>query len=355
MSVAPPDHRETPSDGPLVSVCVPTFNYGRFLPRCIESVLGQTMSEWELIIADDCSTDDTIGVIERYAAAEPRIRVIRNERNLGMNGNIRRVAQFARGRYLKILCADDWLAPECLRTLSDLMERHPDVGLAVSAEVHTDADGMPLFIQFIFGHPAGYGVFPGSVMLDRMARDGTGFGGNSSFFIRRTAYDAAGGYDAGVRYAADYDLGARLCRIAGYLHTDTPLFFGRSHEVASSLTDPLKLLDVLDWFEVPAKVFAPRPLLSLDWRRYFRVTTYLTAHYLVNVALQLLRLNGDYAWRLLRILLRKGNFIGGIPYLLLYIPARLYRRITGTNRPRRLPVSQQLHAGSRTVVSPTYG
>ncbi len=77
---------------PLVSVCVPTYNYGRFLPDCIESVLEQTLDDWELVLCDDCSTDDTEEVVRSYVERDSRVRYVRNERRLGMNGNLKRTA-----------------------------------------------------------------------------------------------------------------------------------------------------------------------------------------------------------------------------------------------------------------------
>jgi len=107
-------------NAPRVSVCVPTFNYARFLPDCIESVLQQTMADWELVITDDCSTDGTDTIVERYAKADPRVRYIRNEQRLGMSANLKRACDLGRGEYLKVLCSDDWLAPRCLEVLSAL-------------------------------------------------------------------------------------------------------------------------------------------------------------------------------------------------------------------------------------------
>jgi hypothetical protein len=182
---------------PLVSVCVPTYNYARFLPDCIESVQHQTFSDWELVITDDCSDDATRELVRRYAQSEPRIRYMVNERRLGMNANLQRAANSGRGRYLKILCADDWLGSRCLAVMFRLMEEHPNVVLATSAEIHTDQIGRPLRQQFLFGKPLS--IISGSRMLERMARM-QGFGGNSSFFIRRSAYQEVGGYDPAVLY-----------------------------------------------------------------------------------------------------------------------------------------------------------
>jgi glycosyltransferase involved in cell wall biosynthesis len=319
---------------PLVSVCVPTYNYGRFLPDCIESVLDQTLSNWELVITDDCSTDDTESVVGKYSAADSRIRYLRNATRLGMHGNLKRAADSGRGRYLKILCADDWLAPRCLEVLCDLLTAHPLAVLATCAEIHTNASGTPLFVQFLFGRPTT--VISGQQMLDSMAK-GDAFGGNSSFLMRSSAYHQLGGFDVELLYAGDYDLAARLCRLGDYVHTDEPLFYGRSHGESSSSLNPKKLFDVMDSFAIPDKVFRPRHFLGHEWRRYHRLTALLTARYLVTFCLEFMRGNRTYARSLGKVVRRHGNFGFGIPYLPVHAAARFYRRITHKNSPARRP------------------
>jgi len=314
---------------PLVSVCVPTYNYGRFLPDCIESVLDQTLSDWELVITDDASNDSTEEIVNSYAAVHPRIRYLCNAQRLGMSANLKRATESARGRYLKMLCADDWLAPRCLEVLCGLMEQYPGVVLATSAEIHTGPAGVPRCVQFLFGKPVS--LIRGDVMLDRMAK-GFGFGGNSSFLIPHSAYREVGGYDPELLYAGDYDLAARLCQIGDYIHTDEALFYGREHPEASSSVDPGKLLDVQDWFAIPAKVFSPRSVMSKNWRRYQGLTALLTARYLVTVVTQWLRGRRAYARGLVEQLRHHGNFAFGLAYLPLHALGRFYQRITRKKR-----------------------
>jgi glycosyltransferase involved in cell wall biosynthesis len=339
---------------PLVSVCVPSYNYGRFLPDCIESVLDQTHSDWELVITDDCSADSTEEIVNRYAAMDPRIRYQRNAQRLGMNANLKRAAEFARGRYLKMLCADDWIAPRCLEVLCGLMEQHPRVVLATSAEIHTDSAGVPQCVQFLFGRSVS--LIRGEVMLDRMA-EGLGFGGNSSFLIRRSAYSEAGGYDSTLSYAGDYDLAARLCQIGDYIHTDEPLFYGREHPDASSSVDPGKLLDVHDWFAIPAKVFSPRSVMSRNWCRYNRLTALLTARYLITVTTQFLRGRRVYARGLVHQLRHDGNFLLGLAYLPIHAAGRFYHRARGSTGFLKAPtepwmgIPSRLHVRERGQVS----
>jgi glycosyltransferase involved in cell wall biosynthesis len=315
-------------------VCVPTYNYGRFLTDCIESVLQQDFADFELVITDDNSTDGTAELAARFAAEDARVRYIKNERRLGMNGNIKRAADLARGRYIKMLCADDWIAPRCLGRMVELMDRHPSAALGTSACILAEEDGRATEVQFLYGEPVS--LIPGDEMLERMAR-GEGFGGNSSFFIRAESYKNVGGYDGSIPYAADYHLAARLCQIGDYLHTDDPLFYGRRQAAASSLTDPAKLLDVPDWFNIPEKVFRPRPLGSRSWRRYQQLSGLLTARYITQLGLEYARGHREYAGALQKVLAREGNFLVGVPLIPLHIALRIARRVTGKNRPVSRP------------------
>ena len=304
-------------EGPLISVCVPTYNYARFLPDCIESVISQTFSDWELVITDDCSDDGTAEVVARYAALDSRIRYILNERRLGMHGNMQRAVEA--GRYRKILCADDWIAPRCLEVLFNLMEENPNVVLATCAEIHTDEVGRPLRQQFLFGKPLS--IISGGAMLDRMVA-GEGYGGNSSFFIRASAFRQTGGFDLSLLYAGDWDLGARLCRIGDYLHTDEPLFYGRTQPASSSSVNPKKLWDVIDYFTVPEKIFRPRKFMNLEWRRYYQNLMRTTARYLVNIPIHYLRGDRQYARNLAKIVWQQGN----LPLGFLYLPVQTLKR-----------------------------
>src|SRR3974377_931912 len=95
---------------PKVSVLVPTYNYARYLPEAIESVLEQDFQDFEVLISDDCSTDGSAEVIARYAAKDSRIRFKIHPANLGMVENWNWCLSEARGDYIKFLFGDDRLA-----------------------------------------------------------------------------------------------------------------------------------------------------------------------------------------------------------------------------------------------------
>ncbi len=99
---------------PLVSVCVPLYNGSEYLEECLSSVASQDFVDFEVLIVDDCSTDDGPDIARRWIARDPRFRLIVNEKNLGLVGNWNRCIELARGEWVKFLFQDDLVAPQCL-------------------------------------------------------------------------------------------------------------------------------------------------------------------------------------------------------------------------------------------------
>jgi glycosyltransferase involved in cell wall biosynthesis len=106
-----PGNGSTPGT-PLVSVAMPVYNGARFVGAAIESVLAQTFTDFEVVIVDDHSTDDSASIISRFN--DPRIRIFHNETNLGMAGNWNRSVTLTRGRYVTMFHQDDRMLPENL-------------------------------------------------------------------------------------------------------------------------------------------------------------------------------------------------------------------------------------------------
>lgn len=123
-----------PDDQPLVAVLTPVYNGEKYLAECIESVLSQTYSHWEYIIVNNCSTDGTLGIAQAYADRDSRIRVHNNDRFLGVIQNHNHAYRLmpAAGKYCKVLQADDWLFPDCLKKMVAVAEQNPTVGIVGS-------------------------------------------------------------------------------------------------------------------------------------------------------------------------------------------------------------------------------
>ena len=116
---------------PIVSVLIPTYNKAEFLGEAIESVLNQTFKDFELIIIDDCSTDNTDEVVKRYQN-DYRVKYFKNIKNLGIGGNWNKTLSFALGKYIKFLMGDDKFEPELLEKYVAVMENNPNVSLVTS-------------------------------------------------------------------------------------------------------------------------------------------------------------------------------------------------------------------------------
>ena len=108
---------------PTVSVVMPAYNAQAFIEQAIGSVIAQTIPQWELLVIDDCSTDDTCAIVEKLASRDGRIRLLRNEKNLGAARTRNRGLEQARGRYIAFLDSDDIWDPQKLEKQLALMEK----------------------------------------------------------------------------------------------------------------------------------------------------------------------------------------------------------------------------------------
>ena len=127
---------------PVVSVCIPTFNRRGYLTEAVESVLAQSFGDFELVISDNASTDDTAEAVLSFG--DPRIRYFRNDRNIGMPANWLNAVANAVGRYCVFLGDDDRWAPTLLERLVPPLDDNPDVDVAFSDQWVIDADGRVL-------------------------------------------------------------------------------------------------------------------------------------------------------------------------------------------------------------------
>ena len=118
---------------PAISVLVTAYNREAYIGACIESVLCQTFADFELLVLDDCSTDGTVDIARGYEKHDPRIRVVRNERNLGQFENRNYAAEIARGELLKFHDSDDLMYPHCLDVMTSMLRAEPRAGFGLSA------------------------------------------------------------------------------------------------------------------------------------------------------------------------------------------------------------------------------
>lgn len=194
---------------PCVSICVPTYRGAAYLANTIESVLAQTFTDFELVIIDDNSPDETSNVVAGYN--DPRIRYLKNVHNLGPEGNWNRCFQEARGRYFKLLPQDDLLYPDTLQRQIAILESDKEqrIALVFGARNITDSHGRAITKRGCPG--AREGVIRGMALVRRCVRFGTNLIGEpGSVLMRKTLADQAGAFDGSLGYIIDLDYWVRL-------------------------------------------------------------------------------------------------------------------------------------------------
>jgi CMP-N-acetylneuraminic acid synthetase len=198
---------------PRVTVYLANHNYGRYIARAIESVLAQTMSDFELIVIDDGSTDDSRAVIARYAG-DPRVRTIfQHNQGLAVTNNI--ALRAARGGYVMRLDADDWLDSHALAVLASALDHDPELGLVFPDYYLVDADGA--VVELVRRQDLGE-----ADLLDRPAH-------GACTMARRSLLLEIGGYDESFRCQDGWDIWIRLVHRNKVRNVNLPLFYYRRH------------------------------------------------------------------------------------------------------------------------------
>ena len=129
---------------------MPNYNHAGYLPGALQAILGQSYRPAEIIVLDDCSTDQSVDIVEGFARKDPLVRLVRNERNMGVNYSVSRLVEMASGDYVCSTAADDRLLPGFLEKSMRLLARHPRAGLCstmskvVDAATERETNVMPL-------------------------------------------------------------------------------------------------------------------------------------------------------------------------------------------------------------------
>jgi len=202
------------------SVIVPTFNRAHLLPRCIESVCRQTFEDFELIVADDGSTDDTREVVERLAGADPRIRYTYQE-NKGAGDARNLGASLARGQLLTFLDSDDEVLPEWLSRFREAF-CHSDVAVVCCGCRFINRNGEQTHVRLP--------IEQGSAPLHQW-----GFFFTGTYALRCDVFSAVGGFASGLPANQHSELRLRLlpfCRMNSWLVSciGEPLVIRYSHD-----------------------------------------------------------------------------------------------------------------------------
>jgi len=201
-----------------LTVLIPNHNHARYLPRSLGAVFSQSVQPREVVVIDDASTDDSLAVLESFAQRHPTMRIVRNERNLGVVGTLNRGVGLTQGRHLLAGGADDYVLPGFFEKAMTLLDRHPSAGLCFANDAfQIGNDGA---IQ------PNAGVWP--ERPDFYDADGVcrhmrnTIPGHATIF-RTAVLREAGGYDADLAWYSDWFVNLTVAFRHGACHIPEPL------------------------------------------------------------------------------------------------------------------------------------
>lgn len=198
----------------LVSVCIPVYNSESTIKATLDSVLEQSYSNIEIIVVDNCSTDNTWQIINSFA--DSRMKKFKNDNNIGMVRNWNKCLEYASGVYVHFLCGDDLLVPTCIEKKVVLADTDEDISLVFSAsEIINESDKVILTRQ----------QFNINCVLDgkELAKKSFGFGNlygePSNVLFRRSLVEKIGAFNTRLFYSIDWEMWLRLSMIGkvGYI------------------------------------------------------------------------------------------------------------------------------------------
>jgi glycosyltransferase involved in cell wall biosynthesis len=204
---------------PKVSVLMSVYNGQRYLREAVESILNQTFTDFEFIIVDDGSTDNTWQILQGYAASEPQIVLVRNETNVGLAKSLNRGLSLARGEYIARMDADDVSLPERLAAQMAFLDEHPEVGVVGSSVQLIGTDGS---LGNVWRYPTMHALILWTLCFVTPFTHPT-------VAFRRAVVEGVGGYNDALSANQDRDLWRRLSSITRFGNLPDVYLLYREH------------------------------------------------------------------------------------------------------------------------------
>ncbi|HKE75395.1 MAG TPA: glycosyltransferase [Acidimicrobiales bacterium] len=229
---------------PTVSLIVPCYDYGEYLPRCLGSILDQQGVDVRVLVIDDCSTDDSAAVAEALAAGDDRVEVRRHAVNHGHIATYNEGLAWADGDYVVLISADDLLTPGALARATGIMEANPQVGMVYGRPLYAPSD-QPLPVPG--GRWRGTTIWPGHRWIGQRAKSGYNCISSPEVVVRGSVHRAIGGYDPALPHSGDLEVWLRIAAVSDIAYVrGMPQAIYRVHPrsmLRSTFADPLVDLD----------------------------------------------------------------------------------------------------------------
>jgi glycosyltransferase involved in cell wall biosynthesis len=246
------------SMNPRVSICIPTLNGAKYLEECVRSAVSQTFEDLEILIVDDYSTDDTIEIARTFK--DRRIRILQNERTLGLAENWNEAIRNARGDFIKFLFQDDWLYPHCVEAMHRMFSAHPELGLVFARrKVLVEDDAPPEFVRTFLASCSEQHLRVGKVRAVNQGRSLFAqhlskelylscVGEPPSTLIRREVFERVGLFNTRIYQVPDTEMWLRIMFFYDVGFLDEKLGAFRLHGRSTSVQNRLTRRDLFDHF-----------------------------------------------------------------------------------------------------------
>jgi glycosyltransferase involved in cell wall biosynthesis len=209
---------------PAISIVMPVYNGRQYLRLAIDSVLAQEFQNYELIIWNDCSTDESLEIINGYD--DPKVKAFSSHQNGGLFKTINLGIQASSGPLIRLWCQDDVMKPNCLATEVDFHSRFPEVGLEFSMYDVIDESGAVIIPAKPSEHPP---VLSRELANQLMFYHGSIPGNISNVVLKRTVLEAVGLFREDLVIAGDFEMWVRIAGHYSLGFISEPLIFVRGH------------------------------------------------------------------------------------------------------------------------------
>ena len=309
---------------PKVSVLLPTYNYAHYIEEAIESALAQTFTDFELLIVDDQSTDDTAAVVQKYLK-DSRVSFIINPENLGLTGNFNRCLELAHGEYIKFLLADDKFHPRLLEQFVGVIEQYPTLSLVATNTLQFGEKNRQRTLPL-------QGFHTGTEVVRRYFEKGfrNWIGVPTSVMFKKAAIEKVGMFDNRFHLLVDVEMWIRLLHIGDCYIFSEPLVYLRVHNMQASQVIQRSYKHYFESYELIKTIKTHTKYGAHEWNENFQVNLKRRASKCVQQSYRLLpQFYNKKNWRVIKEGLKIGIEEG---VLLLALFNSVRKKMTGTDK-----------------------
>lgn len=232
---------------PLVSILIPNYNYARYLPECLDSVLSQTYNNIECVISDNASTDNSWEIIESYREKFKKrgyiFKTFHNEKNMGSSFNCRQCKDNSTGDYTYYLCSDDSIEPTLIERAMKIFARSDEIGLVIFNRNDMDENGTKKESIPFYNESC---IIPGEAQAAVFMMAGVAV--LSQCIYKKSKAKMITDLDKKVRFVGDWYLNFRMCMVSDVAYIKEPLYNYRQHGESEASVSIDSMLAIFEEF-----------------------------------------------------------------------------------------------------------